>query len=192
MLANSFQLQNNDALLVVDVQNDFCPYGALPVPNGDKVVPVLNNWIKKALTQNLPIYFSRDFHPLKHPSFQSEGGRWPIHCLQDSKGARFHSDLIVPDNAIIVTKGVRFDQDQNSAFDQTGLFYQMQREGINRLCIGGLALEVCVLATALDSIRFNLDTYVLLEGSCAITDQGAQEALNQMHAAGVNLIGDKK
>src|SRR4051794_8753323 len=112
-------LQRGDALLIIDVQNDFCPGGALPIEHGDAVVPILNTWIGAAEAGGVPVYASRDFHPRTHLSFTQSGGRWPVHCLQDSDGARFHPDLRLPDTAIVVTKGTRFDRDQNSAFDGT-------------------------------------------------------------------------
>ncbi len=118
-------LRQGDALLIVDVQNDFCPGGALPIAKGDEVVPVLNRWIAAARAQGVPVYASRDWHPVGHPSFKEQGGQWPPHCQQDSEGARFHPDLELPADAVTVTKGVRFDQDQYSAFDQTGLARQL-------------------------------------------------------------------
>ena len=123
----SFAFQPGDALLIIDVQNDFCPGGALPIPEGDQVVPVLNAWIDAASQAGIPVYLSRDWHPKHHPSFTEEGGLWPVHCLQDTPGAAFHPGLRVPPEAVIVTKGTRFDQDQNSAFDQTGLAVHLRK-----------------------------------------------------------------
>src|SRR6188474_788165 len=114
-------LQPGDALVVVDMQIDFCPGGALPIEHGDAVVPVLNRWIAAAADADVPIYASRDWHPAGHLSFRESGGQWPVHCLQDSDGAKFHPDLHLPASAILVTKGTRFDKDQYSAFDETGL-----------------------------------------------------------------------
>jgi len=89
-------ITDNSALIVVDVQNDFCPGGALPVPGGDMVVPVLNTYIKKFIEKGLPVYFTRDWHPENHISFKSQGGIWPPHCVQKTEGARFHPGLYVP------------------------------------------------------------------------------------------------
>ena len=141
-------LQQGDALIVVDVQIDFCPGGALPIECGDEVVPVLNRWIAAALDAGVPVYASRDWHPTRHLSFTESGGQWPRHCLQDSEGARFHPDLRLPESTVIVTKGVRFDRDQYSAFDETGLATELRARGVKRVLIGGLAQEVCVHATA--------------------------------------------
>src|SRR5690606_2098089 len=91
-------LKTGDGLLIVDVQKDFCPGGALPVEKGDQVVPVINHWIAAAAARNVPVYASRDWHPLGHISFKERGGPWPPHCIQDSDGAKFHPDLALPDS----------------------------------------------------------------------------------------------
>ena len=132
-------LRKKDALIIVDVQNDFCPGGTLPVAHGNEVVPVMNRWIRAALAADIPLYASRDWHPLHHLSFSESGGPWPVHCVQDTDGARFHPDLALPNSVIVVTKGVRFDRDQYSAFDETGLATELRRRDITRVWIGGLA-----------------------------------------------------
>jgi len=179
------ELKPGDALIVVDVQNDFCPGGALPIEDGDAVVPVLNRWIASAVAGGVPVYASRDWHPLGHLSFSERGGPWPPHCVQDSEGARFHPDLALPDSVVKVTKGVRFDQDQNSAFDQTGLAVQLRREGIQRLWIGGLAEDVCVLATALDARKEGFDVVVIENATRPVTIQGGEKARRIMRDAGI-------
>ena len=120
-------LQNGDGLLIVDVQKDFCPGGALAIEEGDRIIPVLNHWIQQAHRLGVPVYALRDWHPQGHISFKEQGGLWPPHCIQDSDGAKFHPDLHLPDDVVKITTGVRFDQDQNSAFDQTGLIEQLKR-----------------------------------------------------------------
>jgi nicotinamidase/pyrazinamidase len=180
--------QAGDALVIVDIQNDFCPGGALPIPNGDAVVPLVNEWIEAAVTAHVPIYLSRDFHPAEHPSFSSQGGPWPVHCLQDTPGASFHPDLHIPEQASIVTKGVRFDQDQNSAFDQTGLASHFAGKGIGRIWLAGLALDVCVEATALDAIKAGLTTLVLLDACRAVSHEGRDKALKTLGEAGAKLM----
>lgn len=177
-------LQHGDALIVVDVQNDFCPGGALAIDGGDEVVPVLNRWIDAALSKDVPVYFSRDWHPVDHISFEQRGGPWPPHCLQDSEGAQFHTDLQVPDDAIKVTKGVRFDQDQNSAFEQTGLARQFREDGIQRVFVGGLAQDVCVLATVLDGCREGFDVALIDDATRPVTAKGGEDSRQKMHNAG--------
>ncbi|MEX1212560.1 MAG: nicotinamidase [Balneolaceae bacterium] len=188
MKSKSIELTASDALLLVDVQNDFCPGGALPIPEGDTVVPVLNVWIRKAVQQGVPVFASRDWHPREHLSFQERGGEWPPHCIQNSDGAAFHPDLNLPDHVIIVTKGVRFDQDQYSALDQTGLADEMQRRGIQRLLIGGLAQDVCVRATVLDACKAGFEVLLITDGTRPVTQTGGDEANKEMEQAGARLI----
>ena len=183
-------LRDGDALLIVDMQNDFCPSGALPIEEGDKCVPALNAWIDAAIAASLPIYYSRDWHPVGHMSFDVNGGQWPAHCLQDTRGAAFHADLKVPSDAVKVTKGTRFDKDQNSAFDETGLIEKCRRDGVKRLWVGGLALDVCVLASALDAKRGGLDVHVLIEATRPVTSDGGKNAIRKMKEAGIVIEGD--
>ena len=178
-------LAPGDALLVVDVQNDFCPGGALPIPEGDRVVPVLNEWMAAAERAGLPVYASRDWHPQGHPSFVGEGGAWPVHCLQDTSGAAFHPDLRLPPDTLVVTKGTRFDQDQYSAFDQTGLHERLRKDGVRRLWTGGLAQDVCVRATAVDARRLGYEVALIPGASLPVTREDAEEALREMREAGV-------
>lgn len=180
-------LHRGDALIIVDVQKDFCPGGALPIKDGDKIVPILNRWIETAMAKGVPVYISRDWHPINHLSFKQRGGPWPPHCIQDSDGARFHPDLRVPESAIKVTKGVRFDQDQNSVFDQTGLAEQLRYDGVRRLFVGGLAEDVCVLATVLDGCQEGFEVVLISDATRPVTIQGGEEARRRMQAAGARL-----
>ena len=179
------ELRAGDALLVVDVQNDFCPGGALPIPEGDGVVPVLNEWMSAAAAAGVPVYASRDWHPRGHPSFREEGGEWPVHCLQDTPGAAFHPELHLPDGTLVVTKGTRFDQDQYSAFDQTGLHARLERDGIRRILAGGLAQDVCVCASVLDARRLGYEVVLIPGASLPVTREGGLDALRKMKEAGV-------
>ena len=183
-------LQSGDALMIVDVQNDFCPGGALPIENGDKVVPVLNRWITQALDKGIPIYASRDWHPKGHISFSQQGGSWPPHCLQDTEGAFFHPELQLPTATVKITKGVRFDQDQNSAFDQTGLAVELHKQGIQRLWIGGLAEDVCVLATALDGHQEGFEVFLIQDATRPVSASGQEKARVQMKQAGITFVSE--
>lgn len=180
-------LRTGDALLVVDVQNDFCPGGALPVEEGDRVVPVLNRWLRAARERGIPVYASRDWHPLGHPSFAEAGGPWPVHCVQDTHGAAFHTELELPDDAVLVAKGVRFDVDQYSAFHETGLADRLRRDGVSRLFVAGLALDVCVRATVLDALRAGLEVRVLVDATRPVAEEDGRSALQEMEAAGAFL-----
>lgn len=185
MAVNPDRFRPGDALLVVDVQNDFCPGGALPIPEGHRVVPVLNEWIEAATRAGVRVYASRDWHPQGHPSFAPEGGEWPVHCLQDSVGAAFHPDLRLPQDALVVTKGTRFDQDQYSAFDQTGLHERLTKDGVRRVWAGGLAQDVCVCASALDARRLGYEVALIPGGSLPVTREGGEEAMAKMREAGI-------
>jgi nicotinamidase/pyrazinamidase len=180
-------LLRGDALIIVDVQNDFCPGGALPIENGDKVVPILNRWVNAATAKDVPCYASRDWHPVGHISFKQRGGPWPPHCLQDSDGARFHPDLILPDSVIKVAKGVRFDQDQNSVFDQTGLSVRLRQDGVQRLFVGGLAEDFCVLATVLDGLREGFKVVLISAATRPVEIEEGEKARKKMQDAGADF-----
>jgi len=183
-----YELKSGDALLIVDVQNDFCPGGALPIGHGDEVVPILNRWIEKAVAAGVPVYASRDWHPVGHISFRESGGPWPPHCIQDTNGAAFHPGLNLPQSAVKVTKGVRFDHDQNSVFDETGLAAKLRRDRVARLFVGGLAQDVCVLASVLDGRREGFDIVLIEEATRPVTSEGGVKALEDMRAAGAQII----
>jgi len=180
-------MRSGDALLVIDVQNDFCPGGALPIEAGDRVVPVLNRWLRAARERGIPVYASRDWHPRGHPSFVEAGGEWPAHCVQDTEGAAFHADLELPADVVLVAKGVRFDIDQYSVFNETGLEERLRRDGVRRLWVGGLALDVCVRATVLDALRAGLEVHVLVDATRSVAAEGGRSALDEMKEAGAFL-----
>jgi nicotinamidase/pyrazinamidase len=183
-------LQPDDALLVVDVQNDFLPGGALAVPAGNDVVPILNEWIKAAVKGGALVVASRDWHPSEHVSFLDWGGRWPRHCLQQSGGADFHPDLMLPGNVVIISKGTDAEQDAYSAFDETHLAEILKRRGVRRVWVGGLALDVCVQATVLDALKAGFETHVIPEASKPIDEMQGQRALEEMRRAGARIAED--
>ena len=178
----------DDALLVVDVQNDFCPGGALEVPCGDAVVPVLNRWLEAAAAAGVPIIASRDWHPVEHCSFQDQGGPWPPHCIQDTHGAAFHPDLALPSEAVRVSKGAAFDRDAYSAFDGTGLATYLRRRGVRRLLVGGLAEDVCVQETVRGARDAGFEVQVILDAVRAVDPDGSAEARRAMTEAGAGLL----
>jgi nicotinamidase/pyrazinamidase len=181
-------LQKGDGLLIIDVQIDFCPGGKLPVAQGDRIVPVINQWVHAARSSGIPVYASRDWHPVRHISFEERGGQWPPHCLQDSDGARFHPDLYLPQDTLIITKGVRLDHDQNSAFDETGLGFQLQHDQVKRVWVAGLALDVCVLKTVEDARRSGFSINLIKSATRAITDESGRRAVEQMTRIGAGIF----
>jgi nicotinamidase/pyrazinamidase len=186
------RLDQHDALLIVDVQNDFCPGGALPVQEGDRVVAVLNEWIGAARAAGSPVYASRDWHPAGHISFEERGGPWPRHCVQETPGAEFHPALDLPREAHVVSKGTTPDRDAYSAFEGTGLAEQMREEGVRRVWIGGLALDVCVLATALEALREGFEAHLIHSAARPVNVQegDGDRALARMRSAGVIIEED--
>jgi nicotinamidase/pyrazinamidase len=182
------ELGQGDALLLVDVQADFCPGGALPIEAGDAVVPVLNAWIEAASRAGVPIIASRDHHPGAHPSFAEGGGPWPVHCVQGTPGAAFHHELKLPARTIHVAKGTRLDRDQYSAFDETGLATALRARGVRRLWIGGLALDVCVRATVLEALREGFEVRLIRDGTRPVEAAAGARALAEMQTAGARIV----
>ena len=186
--------REHSALLVVDVQNDFCTAGALAVPGSEPVVAALNRHISHAIARGWLVYASRDWHPAKTTHFRPFGGQWPVHCVQDSPGAGFHPDLQLPDDAIIVTKGDRADEPGYSAFEGrtpegTDLVDDLRRRGITHLHIGGLATDYCVRASTLDALDAGLRV-TLLEDAVAgvdLTPGDSARALDEMRDKGAEL-----
>lgn len=191
MTPADIKFEPGDALLIVDMQNDFCPGGALPIEQGDDVVPVLNRWIEAAQQQDIPVIATRDWHPVDHCSFEHRGGPWPVHCVQDTPGAAFHPELALPQDAIRVSKGTRFDQDAYSAFENTGLAGELRRRGIKRLWTGGLAQDVCVLDTVLAGAAEGFDMRVIRNAMRPVTARGGIEAEHKMREAGAELVGEE-
>lgn len=154
-----------DALIVVDVQNDFCPGGALPVDEGHRVVPVINRIAP--LFEH--VVFTRDWHPENHCSFADPpefvDGSWPVHCVADSPGAEFHGDLHIPADAIIINKGAGPNAEAYSGFSGTRLAEHLRAANVNRIFVCGLATDYCVKQTALDGLKEKLTVFVM-ENAC--------------------------
>lgn len=184
-------MAKGDALLVVDVQNDFCPGGALAVPEGDRVVPVLNRYVARFTEAGLPVFASRDWHPAETRHFEAGGGPWPPHCVAGTPGAAFHPALALPPDATIVSKGTDPTDDGYSAFEAESeagvpLPEALRREGVRRLFVGGLATDYCVRASVLDAAEAGLRPVLLLDAIRGIdVEPGDQaRALDAMIRAG--------
>ncbi len=182
-----------DALFIVDVQNDFCPGGALAVPDGGRVIPVLNMLIERFAARGRPVYLSRDWHPPDTQHFKEFGGPWPVHCVAGTDGAEFHPDLHVPPAAIVISKGQDRKDDGYSAFegvtsDGHKLAADLRRRGVSTLYVGGLATDYCVRATALDARRAGLDVSVVTDGVAGIGEADSRRALDEMRQAGASLV----
>jgi len=180
-----------DALIVVDVQNDFCPGGSLAVPEGDTVVPILNEYMSRAADAGIPIFASRDWHPPVTRHFAAQGGPWPPHCVQETRGAEFHPDLRLPPGTVVVSKGMSAEDQGYSALeavlpDGQPLVDALRADGVTHLYVGGLATDYCVRATTLDALKEGFSTSVLVDASRPVDVQpgDGERALNEMLAAG--------
>ena len=156
------------ALLVVDVQNDFCPGGALPVPEGDKVVPPLNQCLALFHRNHWPIFASRDWHPPVTKHFKNYGGPWSVHCVQNTKGAEFHPALQLPEETIVLSKGMDPDAHGYSAFegeskDKKSFQKILKESGVEELWVGGLATDYCVKSSVLDACRLGFKVKLLTD-----------------------------
>jgi nicotinamidase/pyrazinamidase len=173
------------ALIVVDVQNDFCPGGALAVAEGDQVVAPLNKLIDEFLQRGEPVFKSRDWHPEKTKHFAAYGGTWPVHCVQNTKGAEFHPDLIDDIHIRTISKGLG-DEDSYSAFDGTDLALQLQRLGIEEVWVGGLATDYCVKNTVLDALKEGFKVKALTDAMRPVEFQSGdgERAIEEMRNAG--------
>lgn len=181
---NDIQLQPGDALLIVDMQNDFLPGGNLAVPRGDEAVPVLNRYLKFFTSRNLPVYATCDWHPEQHCSFKAQGGSWPPHCVAGTRGAEFAAALQLPPSAVIISKATTVEQDAYSGFQGTDLDERLRAASIRRLFVGGLATDYCVLNTTRDALRLGYRVFVLADAIRAVDVQpgdgsrAKQEMLN--------------
>ena len=184
------RLQAGDALILVDVQLDFLPGGSLAVSHGDEVVPALNRYIAVFRRLTLPVVATRDWHPPDHCSFQAQGGPWPPHCVAGSEGARFAPLLDLPCEARIVSKATARDRDAYSGFEGTDLDEWLQRAGVSRVFVGGLATDYCVLNTVRDALRIGYATFLLADAVRAVDAQAGdgERAVAEMRRLGAVAI----
>ena len=168
---NILHPQSGDALVIVDVQNDFLPGGSLAVPRGDEVVPVLNRYLQIFAAHKLPIYATRDWHPVLHCSVREQGGIWPPHCVADTHGAQFAAALQLPSSAVIISKAATVEHDAYSGFQDTDLDTRLYSANIRRLFIGGLATDYCVLNTVRDALGLGYKVLLLTDAIRAVDVQ---------------------
>lgn len=183
-----FEISEKDALLIVDVQRDFCPGGSLPVPEGDKVVPVLNDYIRLFKKSGSQIYATRDWHPTDHMSFKEQGGPWPLHCIQGTEGAEFHPDLKIPEGTPVISKATSPSQEAYSGFEGTRLAEDLKEKGVKRVFIGGLATDYCVRSTVLDALKAGFETVLLLDAALGVNVKSgdSERAIDEMKRSGAS------
>ena len=184
----------HSALLIVDVQNDFCTGGALAVPKSDPVIPALNRHIATAAAAHAPIFASRDWHPAVTNHFAVYGGPWPVHCVADSPGARFHDGLDLPSDAVIISKGQNEQKPGYSAFEGqtsegTPFGDALRQHGVTHLYVGGLATDYCVKHTVLDALAAGLRVTVLGDAIAGVDVHpgDSQRAIEEMRAKGAEF-----
>jgi len=170
-LQKDFSVGKTDALIIVDVQNDFCPGGALPVPKGDLVVPFLNDYIAIFRKTSAGLFATRDWHPPNHISFKTQGGMWPSHCVQNTQGAMFHPNLKLPRDAKIVSKAMDPLREAYSGFDGTELENMLRTQDATRIFVGGLATDYCVKKTVLDARKLGFEVVLLSDAIAVIEAQ---------------------
>jgi nicotinamidase/pyrazinamidase len=185
---------SRSAFLIVDVQNDFCPGGALPAPGGDRILPALNRYVAQAVEHDMPIFASRDWHPPVTTHFKAYGGLWPPHCVQGTPGADFHPHLELPSGTIVITKGDVSDREGYSSFDGRtadgqSLADALRARGIENVFIAGLTTEYCVKTTAIDALHEGFRVRVLADAISGIEAKpgDSERALAEVVAAGAQV-----
>jgi len=188
-------MESKKALLIVDVQNDFCPGGALAVPEGDKIVPILNKYMIIFSKKKWPIFASRDWHPKESKHFKKFGGPWPQHCIQNTRGARLHPDLRLPKETILLSKGMDPDKDSYSAFqavDSKGneFFELLKSSRIKELFVGGLATDYCIKSSVLDALKFGFKVKLLTDAirGVNIKPEDSEQAIEEMVRGGAERM----
>ena len=167
----TYSITSSDALLITDVQKDFLPGGALPVPSGDEIIPVLNEFAKLFEDAKAHVFASRDWHPPNHCSFKQQGGPWPPHCVRNTKGAKFSADLKLPEGTVVISKATDPERESYSVFDGTDFENELRMRGVRRLFVGGLATDYCVVNTVVDALRLGFKAVVLMDATLGINVQ---------------------
>lgn len=183
---SAIHLDKDDALLVIDMQVDFLPGGALGVAAGHEVIAPINHLIELYRGQGLPVFASRDWHPDNHCSFAEQGGPWPPHCIANTPGAEFSAELALPDDAVIISKADTAGVDAYSAFSGTTLAARLRARGVNRVTVCGLATDYCVLNTVTDALEEGFATIIVPEAMRAVDVEAGdgRRALDRMVARG--------
>lgn len=179
-----------DALVVIDVQNDFLPGGSLAVPGGNAVVAPLNAWLACFAADGLPVVATRDWHPPNHCSFAAQGGAWPPHCVAGTAGANFAPKLVLPAHTLVVSKATTAEADAYSGFAATDLHTRLQGLGVKRLFVGGLATDYCVFNTVQDALRLGYAVMLLVDCIRAVDMKpgDGERAIVAMRESGALLL----
>jgi nicotinamidase/pyrazinamidase len=183
--------EKKKALIVVDVQNDFCPGGSLAVANGDEVLAPLNKLMKEFLDRGEPVFKTRDWHPEKTRHFADYGGIWPVHCVQNTPGAEFHADLSDDPRVTIISKGIDESADGYSGFDGTDLAQILREQEVKEVWVGGLATDYCVKHTVLDALQQGFEVKALADAMrpVNVNPNDGEKAIEEMRNAGAGIVG---
>ena len=189
-------MEKKAALVIVDVQIDFCPGGSLAVAEGDRVALVLNRYVSRFAAARLSIFATRDWHPAQTSHFKAFGGIWPVHCVQNTRGAEFHPLLQLGASAIVVSKGTAPDVDGYSGFDAmdaqgVGLSQLLRQRAVEEVFVGGLATDYCVKQTVLDGVKQGFAVVLLMDAirGVDLAPGDSTRALVEMRNAGARAIG---
>jgi len=190
LIESKTKLTEADALIIVDVQNDFLPGGALAVAQGDEIIQPLNKYIEQFVIRNLCIVATRDWHPENHISFHSQGGVWPAHCIANTSGAEFSALLQLPDSSLTISKASQKHIDAYSGFENTDLKTLLRRRQVSRVFVGGLATDYCVMNTVLDALKLGFQVCLLLDAIRAVNikPEDGQQAIHKMTKQGAMVI----
>ncbi len=189
-MKTEIRIDTTDALIIGDIQIDFLPGGALPVPRGDEVIPVLNDYIRLFESAGAKVFATRDWHPPNHMSFKPFGGPWPMHCLQESEGAKFHPDLKLPKNVIVISKATDPQHEAYSAFEGTPLAGNLRTSDTKRVFVGGLATDYCVRWTVLDALSLGMFAVLLSDATRGINvkPDDSEKAIQEMQIRGARAV----
>lgn len=182
------RLGETHALIVVDVQRDFCAGGTLAVPDAEAILPPVQETLRLAQSLGMTIYATRDWHPADHSSFLPQGGVWPVHCVAETEGAAFHPSLELPEDTIVISKGTKREGPGYSGFEAgTGLRENLSRRGLDQLVVVGLATDYCVRATCLDAVRAGNSVFVVSDAvrGVGVSPGDIETAEREMTEAGV-------
>jgi len=189
-LKKTIRISKTDALIIEDVQKDFCPGGALPVSEGDQVIPALNDYLKIFEKANAEIFATRDWHPPNHISFKAQGGLWPPHCVQNTEGAKFHPALKLPRSTKVVSKAMNPLKENYSSFDGAELSNILKKQGVTRVFVGGLATDYCVKCTVIDALKLGFKAVLLSDAIRGINvgPNDAETAIAEMIKNGAEQV----
>jgi nicotinamidase/pyrazinamidase len=188
-------LKSKKALLIVDLQNDFCPGGALGVPEGNKIIPKVNKYIKIFSKKKLAVFASRDWHPARTKHFKDFGGIWPVHCIRNTQGALFHPKLKLPKDATLLYKGIDPVKDGYSAFEAedergVGFLKLLKLLGVKELFIAGLATDYCVKFSSLEAIKHGFKVKILVDAIQGVNlkPDDSSKAINEIVGKGAKKL----